>query len=250
MKPLPNCTCNHCTTANQLDGPWEFGTLPAQGRRNDLEAVATVMKEQGIEAVVEQMPGMIIRYHKGLQVLNSYYQAIERKRVGWLKPTIRVYYGSTGVGKTRHCWQKYPDLYRVACHTGGTTWFDGYAGEKVILFDDFHGGMPFRLLLQMLDGYPLRMQVKGTFVMLYGTVFLFTTNVHPDEWYFNDRNNKAELIAPLQRRIQQYGRIVDMPKVVTATTIPPTTPASPDSDALTMSAQELIELHETFKDYY
>lgn len=240
----PEQNKTYCTKAEgRLDGPWEHGEMPVKGKRNDLNTIAMMVKEGGLQMVEHENPGMIIRYHKGLQALNSYYQQIERRKAGWIKPIIRIYYGETGTGKTRHCWEKYPDLYRVACHTGGTTWFDGYQGENTVLFDDFHAGMPYRLLLQMLDGYPLRMQVKGSFVMLYAKRFLFTTNVHPNDWYFNEKYNKADLIKPLLRRIEQYGKIVDFPKPDYAAfdeTLPSTQPAEPDIMALSMAAAELF----------
>lgn len=249
-KPVAGCTCQHCTNADSLDGPWEHGVCPEKGKRNDLDTVAQLVKDEGYDAVLREHPGMIIRYHKGLAVLDAEWRRVERKRAMWIKPIIRIYYGPTGTGKTRHCWQKYPDLYQVASHTGGKLWFDDYKGEKTILFDDFGGGMPYRQLLQMLNGYPLQMPVKGAHVWLFAKRFLFTTNIHPDEWYFNDKTNKQDLIAPLQRRIQEYGKVIDYPK--TEPTLPSTAPASPDTDALLMSAEELFNLsvgaYETFRD--
>lgn len=201
----------YCTKPDgQLLGPWTHGAYAKnQGRRTDLEAAAKVAADKGIDACMEEHPGVTIRYYRGLQFVARQHRVRKRKARGWVQPKIRIYYGPSGAGKTRKCYMKYPELYRVSTHTGGNLWLDGYVADTAVLFDDFCGGMPFRLLLQTMDGYPLRLPVKGGFIMLQHEVLLFTTNVAPELWYRKAIENGLD-ITPMLRRIKEFGKIIYM----------------------------------------
>ncbi len=201
----------YCTKEEgRLDGPWELGEPSSQGRRADLEKVAQLAREEGYSAVLDQHPGMCIRYERGLKNYLGDLAVRERETEGFKVPKIRIYLGDTGSGKTKKCYTKYPDLYDVSTHTGGTLWMDGYRGQKTVLFDDFNGGIPFRLLLRIMDGYPLRLPFKGGFTVLQHDVLLFTTNLHPDHWYSNAVITRNLDISPLQRRISEFGKLIKM----------------------------------------
>lgn len=96
--------------------------------------------------------------------------------------TVYVIWGITGYGKTRRCYAFDPELYKLD-HAGGTIWFDGYCGQKTLLIDDFYGTIPIGFMLNLLDGYPMRLPVKGSFVKAAWTTVLITSNKNPDEWY-------------------------------------------------------------------
>lgn len=51
-------------------------------------------------------------------------------------------------------------------------------------------------MLQLLDRYPLRVEVKGSFVPFVSRRVIITSNVPPDEWYPNIRDR-----SPLMRRL-------------------------------------------------
>ena len=84
-----------------------------------------------------------------------------------LAPPIRrkqvdVYYieGETGIGKTYGIFKMFPDAYRPVI-AGEKLWFDGYNGEKTLLLDELRGNIKLSYLLQILDPYPLKVEVKG-----------------------------------------------------------------------------------------
>lgn len=190
----------YCTKEPRLGGPWTVGECPQQGRRTDLEAVADTIKEKDLDQAITDHPTMFIRYHRGMQALSSHYSIKKREERGWVRPRILVFWGDTGTGKTRKAYQLDKTLYSCSSHDN-TLWFDGYSGQKTILFDDFKGGIRYRTLLQITGGYPFHAPVKGGFTMLSFRTIIFTSNHHPDDWYPNISTPE------LTRRLTEFGKI-------------------------------------------
>lgn len=90
------------------------------------------------------------------------------------------------------CHRKAPD----------SRWFDGYDGHPVLLLDDFSGAsskMSLSYTLQLLDRYPITVEVKGDSVPLLATKIFITTNNHPSTWY--KWTNRRIQYAALARRV-------------------------------------------------
>ncbi len=62
-------------------------------------------------------------------------------------------------------------------------WFDGYDGEKYLLFDDYRGELSMGYLLQVCDKYPLRVEKKGATVAAEWERVYFTSNLPVELWY-------------------------------------------------------------------
>lgn len=174
-------------------GPFEFGewVRGGQGTRTDLQDACRLVKEGGVKKVIEELPGMFVKYHRGLSLLEAEYT----RPKGFTEVKVIVHWGDAGAGKTRACWDTDPDLYPVS--DGDKLWLDGYRGEKTILIDDFYGGIKYGVLLKMLDGYPMQLPIKGGFVWKQWTKVYITSNKHPSEWY------KMGLTPALKRRLSE-----------------------------------------------
>jgi len=153
-----------------------------QGKRSDINGLVADLKRRVPDSeLVESHPGLVLRYPRGIAAITSALRAPSDK---WFNTTVEVYWGPPGSGKSRKCREIDPDLYSVhPCTEGATVWFDGYCYEPTILFDDYYGGIRYEFLLQLLDGYPMRVQVKGGFVQRAWTRVLFTSNRPPTMWY-------------------------------------------------------------------
>ena len=187
--------------------------LMQQGKRTDLQEFRQAIKRGASDAEL---------FDNHLEILAKYPRLENRIRQSVLKAQsrdfrdVKVYvrWGAAGTGKTREPYERGAHIFND--YSDG--WWDGYEQEPIILFDDFYGGIKWSFFLMLLDGYQLRLKIKGGFTYAgYHTVYI-TSNVHPSQWY-----SKAEGDGPrgmseaLERRIdlltefKKDGTRVDQP---------------------------------------
>jgi len=90
------------------------------------------------------------------------------------RPELKVIciVGPTRIGKSYAAHALFPSLYTPYYGNNGV-WWDGYAGEKTVLIDEFRGQMPLQKTLQTLDRYPFRLETKGgSLPAMYTLVFV------------------------------------------------------------------------------
>jgi len=174
-------------------GPWEFGKMSQQGDRNDLTAYkAELCSEKKLTDLTEDFGTMMIRYPHGTKFVREVYQRGITKNVRRLDLQVIVLIGETRSGKTRYVYdtEGMENVYPISTY-GDKIWFDGYDGEKVLLLDDFYGGIKYGILLNLLDIYPLRLDIKGCSTWARWEKVYITSNAHPRMWYKNLENTKA-----------------------------------------------------------
>lgn len=161
----------------------ERGQRKAQGKRNDLGALAQAVIEtkSNFNDFIVENPVDFLRYGKNMMAL---YSASHRPSFRPF-PTGYFLWGEPGCGKSRMAHYLAAEggrLYYKAKDTD-KNWFDGYAGEEVVIFDDFAGKFDRHEMLQLLDPYPLRLPVKGGHVSINAHIIIFTANQPPEEIY-------------------------------------------------------------------
>lgn len=189
----------YCTKAEtRVSGPWFYGEPKKQGDRTDLKNVVAMINDPTCtyRDIVSENPETYIRYHRGI-----------RETFGILRPnpsreniSIEIFWGPTGTGKSRRAHAENPNAYIYVDNVNG--WFDGYTDESVVILDEFDCLTPLRLLLKLLDRYPHKMPVKGGFVPIVATKFVFTSNSDPAYWYACD--------AALARRFLEFAKITQV----------------------------------------
>lgn len=174
----PSQAADYC----KKDGDFrEFGSIPhARGARNDLRKLQErIVAGATATEIRDEFPGLYYRYNRAI---DRHIQDMKPDR-DW-ETNVVVYWGKTGTGKTKQVFEftRRTDIYT---HTG-ESWFDGYQGQPVVLFDDFNGS-EFKLtyLLKLLDRYPMQVPIKGGYVKWVPRTIFITSNKHPDEWYPN-----------------------------------------------------------------
>jgi len=177
---------------NAIIEEWGVISPPSeQGARKDICKIRTeIIEGDGdIRKLLEE--GSIENYQqlKFAEGLLKYRRPVTRDA-----PHVIVKYGAPGSGKTRSIMDQYPDVFRVE---PDCKWFDGYVGQTVVLFDDYRSNMSWSYLLQVIDRYPIKLPVKGSFVEWKPNVIFFTSHHHPRLWY----KNRSENIDQLLRRI-------------------------------------------------
>lgn len=149
-----------------------------------------------ISEIAETDPYLFCRLFKGIDRYVQVTNSIPRTT----KSTVVCLYGSTGTGKSRLAHEDFGITYTHP----NDRWFDGYNHDKSVLFDDFDGissGITYRKMLQLCDRYQMQVPVKGGFANWNPKVIVFTSNVHPRDWY------KTEDYAPLERRIDYIWKV-------------------------------------------
>lgn len=192
----PKSNLTYCTKAetrvsddDRWPEPYHFGEFLGFGGRRAAGAPGGALRRADVITFLASHPAAgeaEVIEEGGLQVLaltpNIIPQvrsllAVDERRFG---VSCDLYVGAAGTGKSRLADCLFPTAYRKP--TG--TWWDGYASERVCILDDYDGDfMPIGNLLQVLDRYPLRSQVKGGFVKIVATHFVITSNLHPRDWY-------------------------------------------------------------------
>lgn len=173
----------------RAEGPCVLGQGPQQGRRTDLEAV---------RAMVDQGSSELELWQEHFEPMVRHYQAIRRYAfvrqlsavVDREPPVVRVFWGGSGLGKTRRArYEAQAAGRRLYAPTlperGQQAWFCGYEPECDILLDDYHGEYGLSFFKRLLDRYPMQLPAKyGQAVLPARSVtFYITSNHNPMDWY-------------------------------------------------------------------
>lgn len=187
----------------RVTGPFELGEWSGggQGTRTDWKNVfASIQAGQNLRQMAEENPALVVRNLNGLLSLRG----MVYTPPDWTDMKVIVFWGNTGVGKSRASRERFPGIYPAMVTEGGKVWFQGYFGQRHILFDDFDSEVNFRQLLRITDGYPMHVEVKGTSCWKEWDTVVFTSNFPPDYWY---SDMDADRRAPLLRRITEIYQV-------------------------------------------
>lgn len=156
---------------------FEEGDKKSQGQRNDLKKIVEDIKNNDV-----QMED-VLKYSRGIKEVRAILNKESRTKEFRIL-NVEVLIGKSGAGKTRSVYDKYgyENVYKLDC-CQNETWFDGYEGEKVLLIDDFYGWIKWGHLLNILDGYPLRLQIKGGHDWANWDKVYITSNKNIEDWY-------------------------------------------------------------------
>lgn len=176
-----------------LAGPYVYGTPSlGQGTSVDLDQLYKDIKaDKPLLELVENHFSSFIRHHTGVMKAIS---LLEQPRT--TKPIVKWFFGPPGTGKTYSAHLEGQRLYNHP----HSQWHDGYTGEDVVLLDDFCGYIPFNELLQFLDRYDYRAQVKGGFNRPKPRKIIICSNYLPHQIY---KDSKLPWAA-LERRVDKW----------------------------------------------
>ena len=180
---------NYCSKEEtRLSGPWSLGNPRQQGKRSDLLDVQDKLKNGAtIGSIVEENMSTFIKYSKGIKEAKFY---LDKKSSSQLRDiSVTLIWGESGAGKSKLVWEKtqgYKDTFKLDRGSGNSIWFDGYDGEKTLWIDDFTGNwISLGMLLNLLDRYPLRLDIKGSHTWANWNKVYITSNSDWDTWYPN-----------------------------------------------------------------
>lgn len=139
------------------------GEMVKQGSREDIKkAVNAAIEADGdIEKLIDAAPVEFVKYSRGLKEV----MRVKEKKPAWRVVHTEIHWGKSGYGKSHYAPCVYGDANVYRWNKASYPWLEGYNGQDVLLIDEFAPEwIPFTELLNLLDGHPLQMQVKGSFV--------------------------------------------------------------------------------------
>ncbi len=169
-----------------------MGEFKTQEQRTDLDGLKKILDDGGtLEHIAGENFQAFIQYNRGFQ---QYKKIIDKRlRKGFRKVKVIHIYGKTGLGKTKLA-MSYPDVYKI--QGKALQWWDGYDGEKTLVIDEYDNDVPITELLGILDGYQLRLAIKGSFTYANWDTVIITSNYRKLH-----RNAKKLHRSALKRRI-------------------------------------------------
>ncbi len=182
----------------------EWGEMP-QDKATKNETVS----EQVLEMVKNGCSNIEIinafaSYGTKINQLNTLRQEVLKDRYSKEDRNVKVtyIYGDTGSGKTRFVMSSYDytDIYKVTNYEHP---FDNYNGQKVLLLDEFRGGLPISDILQYLDRYPCTLPARYTDKVACFTEVYIVSNEDLSEQYINIQKEKPESYKAFLRRINK-----------------------------------------------
>lgn len=184
----------------------EHGTPNKQGKRTDIEAIKERIKkgESYITIAWDCANYNIMKMAKELCSLRPLSHEYNEKTVFWL-------WGETGSGKTRTAMEACPADDTWHATTG--MWFDGYFGQGYAIIDEMRAkDWPYALMLRLLDGYQLRIPIKGGFTVWNPHTVYITCPLPPEKIYAGQLQYQGS-IDQLLRRLTEVKHLRAPPKV-------------------------------------
>lgn len=176
-------------------GPFEEGDPEREpGKRSDLLRLKNAIDDGATELALYDIHfSSTVRYFRGLQRYRLARVPPRREA-----PQVTVYWGSPGCGKSHRAFTICQGRGWSYYVKNNTKWWDGYEGQKAIIFSEFDpAAVPYRYLLEILDKWQTKVEVKGDSVQINSPAIFICSNTHPKDWYCH------EDYAPLERRIHK-----------------------------------------------
>lgn len=180
-----------------------------QGQRTDIERIREAIDEGLTWEEVRRLDDKFYDSRMTAMIKNMFFD--KRKQETPFKRTVNVhwFFGDSGSGKTGIIFEliaKYGEgnVYLVSDYQNP---FDGYAGEPIIILDEYRGQLPYAVLLGMLEGYKKEIHCRYANVLGLWTEVYITTIKTPEEVYAKMIDKEEADTDPIG---QLLGRIRDV----------------------------------------
>lgn len=185
---------------------FEFGELPTEAEEKSPvmhQLLQSVKEGMTNTEIIEQTPSMAFHI-RDIDVLRQTLLA-ERYAVENRKIEVTYLYGSTGAGKTWGIFDRHDprSIYRVTNYRAARgVSFDGYHGQDVLVFEEFHSQIPVEDMLNYLDIYPLSLPARYSDRVACYTKVYFTSNIPLEGQYQDIQRYQLETWRAFLRRVQ------------------------------------------------
>lgn len=171
---------DYCSKESELR---EFGVKPRPGRRSDIEDIVARVKDHGlrIDDLALENPNIVHQYGRTLDRVED---IVLRSRFrNWMTEGVWLY-GPTGVGKSHTAFEGFNPQTHYVLEMTDNGWWDGYAGQEIVILNEFRGQIPFGRLLDLVDKWPVKVPRRGREpVPFLARKVIVTSCKHPRDIY-------------------------------------------------------------------
>lgn len=168
-KGTPEENDKYCSKVGVLH---TWGSWVSSGKRVGLEdAKLSLDRGASLGEVAEAHFSEFVRYHRGFAIYQGI--QIQKKAGAWRDVEVTLVSGCTGGGKSRYAYAH--SKFQIKGYQ--MQWWDGYEGQDSITIDEYANDVKITQMLSLLDGYPLRLPIKGGFTYAAWTKVFITTNL-------------------------------------------------------------------------
>lgn len=177
----------------------EFGTMPSQGKRTDLDAIKDeIIAGKKVDDICIERPMV---YHQYGRTLEKIEEITNRTKFRKWMTTCDWYWGETGTGKSHHAFQSYSPETHFKYNLNDSGFWNGYTGQEVVIINEFRGQIPYSELLDLIDKWPKDVKIKGkSCVPFLAKHIIITSSLHPEDVYHNLAERDS--LNQLKRRVQ------------------------------------------------
>lgn len=179
---------------------WVHGEYKGQGARTDLESVKNMIMagEESVDSLVVSHP---VLYHQYGRTLNKIEDLAMRRKFRTEMTRGIWYWGPTGVGKSHLAFDGFtPETHYVYPNDNG--WWDGYTQQEIVIFNDFRGEIPYGLMLQLVDKWPMSVKRRNREPMPFTSKTVVVTSSQRPEDVYHGVVSRDDSIAQLLRRFE------------------------------------------------
>lgn len=177
----------YCTKSDsKIDGPWEFGKKAEQGKRVDIIALRKAIFDDNMtHRQLIMNDNLVVTYAKYIKFVDRCMLFKNQELANTFREiTTCCLIGPAGLGKTKYVFDNegFNNVYTLT-NASTELWFDGYDRQEVLLIDDFYGWIKYDFFLRLLDGWPCRLNIKGSSTFAVWKRVYITSNKPVESWY-------------------------------------------------------------------
>jgi len=178
----------YCSKENEF---LEFGVRPKQGSRTDIHDIMENIQTGNYTMRDIVSSATSFQSIRIAEVQMKYFEPVRQ----W-KTQVYWFYGKSGTGKSHSAYEMCEDPY-ICMETN--KWWEGYDGHEDVIIDDFRRDFcKFKVLLHLLDKYPMRIETKGGSRQFRAIRIIITSPKSPTETW---EGKTDEDLYQLTRRI-------------------------------------------------
>lgn len=133
------------------------------------------------------------------------YKELTADILGPYRPNLQIItmVGPPGTGKSYQIQKHFPGHGRCIYGNNGC-WFQNPCAD-VMVFEEFAGSIPLQRMKELLDVYPMAVEIKGGMRPLMATTIIITSNTPPNLWYSITEANQDKRMYELRALYDRIG---------------------------------------------